>query len=158
MALVTTIRIAPVGINLSDGFSTVIAFNADPNVSFWEKTVTPIGLDGGDAIETTTMHNLAVRTMAARSLQTTTDAAVTAAYDPVVYDQIQALINVEDSITINFSNGDTLDFFGFLKSFIPGEAVEGEQPEAAIVIISTNTDPVTGAETIPNYKTSTGTD
>lgn len=153
-----TTRATPVGVKLNDGFSTLIAFAADSDVSFWEKTVTPPGIDGGDAIETTTMHNTTWRSMAARALRTLTDASTTVAYDPVVYDQIVALINVEGAITVKFPNGDTLDFFGYLKDFIPQENVEGEQPEAQVTIVPTNIDPTDGTEAAPNYITAAGTD
>ena len=149
--MTTTARVTPHGIRLDDGFSTKIAFAADPDVSFWEKTVTPPGIDGGDAIETTTMHNVTWRTMAARALKTLTDAATTVAYDPQVIDQINALINVEGWITVSFPNGDTLDFFGFLKSFTPGDLVEGGFPDAEVVIVCTNKDPATGLESAPVF-------
>lgn len=158
MPLSTTARQTPAGIHLEDGFSTKFTFASDPDVSLWEKTGQPPGVDGGDAIDQTTMHNTAWRTKAARSLKELTDAQFTAAYDPAVYDQILSLINVEQSITAKFPNGDTLDFYGYLKSFIPAELQEGTQPEATCTIICTNADPTTGAETAPNYKTAAGTD
>jgi len=153
-----TTRVTPVGTKLDDGYQTLIAFAADPDVSFWEKTVQPPGLDGGDPIPTTTMHNSTYRTKAARSLIDTTDSSVVVAYDPVVYDQIIALLNVEGAITINFSNSDTLSFFGFLQTFEPQEVEEGAQPEANITIAVTNVDPSDGSEAAPNYVTATGTD
>jgi len=158
MTLSTTSRSTPVGSRLDDGFSTKIAFAADADVSFWEKTVTPPGIDGGDPIDITNMFNSATRTKAARSLYEVTDASATVAYDPVVIDQILALVNVNGSITVHFPNGDTLDFFGYLRSFTPQENQEGEEPLADIVIVATNVDSSTGAETAPNYKTSVGTD
>ena len=74
-----TARTTPAGIMLKDGYSTKIAFAADPDVSFWEKTVKPPGIDGGDGIEQTTMHNSAYRTMRSRSLKTLTEASGKAA-------------------------------------------------------------------------------
>ena len=157
MALVTTARQAPDGLELEDGFPTTIAFQADPNVAFWEKTVTPPGLDGGDAIEQTTMHNTQFRTFASRSLITMTEMSVKAAWDPTLYDSILDLINVEGSITVHFSNGDTVDFFGYLRVFEPQELSEGEQPECQITIQPTNRDPVTHAETAPVWSGTSGT-
>lgn len=153
-----TARQTPVGIKMKDGYQSLIAFAADPDVSFWEKSVTPPGMDGGEPVDNTTMHNTTMRTMGPRSLKTATPSSVTAAYDPVVYDQIIALINVEGLVTIHFPNGDTLDFYGYLKSFTPGELVEGEQPEATIEVVPTNVNPSTGAEHTPNYITAAGTD
>lgn len=157
MALVTTARLAPNGLELEDGFPTTIAFASDPDVAFWEKTVTPPGLDGGDAIEQTTMHNNRLRTFAARSLITMTEMSLTAAWDPALYEAILDLINVEGSITVHFSNGDTVDFFGYLRVFEPQEMSEGEQPEAQITIQPTNRDPVTHAETEPVWTGTAGT-
>lgn len=153
-----TARSIPSGLKMDDGYQALIAFAADPDVSFWEKTVKPPGVDGGDAIETTTMHNDTYRTMASRALKTLTEASCTAAWDPKLYDQIIALINVETSITIHFPSGATLAFFGFLKSFDPSELKEGEQPEASITIVCTNVDPSDGTEAGPNYITGSGTD
>lgn len=153
-----TERQTPVGVKMKDGYQSLIAFAADPDISFWEKSVTPPGMDGGDPVDNTTMHNTTMRTMSPRSLKTATPSQVTVAYDPVVYDQIISLINVEGLVTIHFPNGDTLDFYGFLKSFQPGELVEGQQPEATIEVVPTNVNPSTGAEVTPNYITAVGTD
>lgn len=157
MPLVSTVRQTPSGIKLDDGFSTKIAFNRDPDVSFWEKTVKPPGIDGGDAVETTTMHNVTWRTMSPRKLRTMTQMTSKAAYDPAVYDQIRELVNQEGSITVHFPDGSKLDFFGYLKDFEPDDHVEGTQPEATITIVPTNQDPVTGAETAPVLTSVTGT-
>jgi len=154
----TTARSTPVGTKIGDGYQTLIASATDPDVSFWEKGVQPPGLDGGEKVDNTTMHNTTVRTYSARSLIEMTDASTTAAYDPVVLDQIIALINVEGAWTIHHPNGDTWDFYGYLKSFVPTKNEEGTQPEAEITIVPTNVDPSDGSEAVPNYKTSSGTD
>ncbi len=156
-APVSTPRVAPVGVFLEDGFSTKIAFAIDDNVSFWEKTVAAPGVDGGDVIETSTMHNTTWRTMAPRSLLTLTEFSLTVAWDPFVYDQIISLINADDSITITFPDGDTLDFFGYMRLFEPQDLEEGSQPEANITIVPTNTDPVDGSEEAPVLTATTGT-
>lgn len=150
----TTARQTPGGTKLDDGFSTKIAFAADPDVSFWEKSVKPPGIDGGDAIDTTTMHNTTWRTFAARALRTLTESSITVAYDPKVYDQIVALINVNGWITVHFPDGSILNFVGFLRSFEPGDNSEGAQPEATISITPTNI--LNGVETAPDYS-ATGT-
>lgn len=144
-------RLTPVGRKLDDGHPTKIAFAADPDVSFWEKSVTAPGVDGGDAIDTTTMHNVVMRTMASRALKTLTSLELTVAYDPQVYDQIIALTNVEGLITVHFPDSSTLDFYGFLQNFEPDELVEGEQPEATVTITPTNVNPSDGSEALPNY-------
>ena len=142
-------RATPLGTMLDDGYSTKIALTNDSNISFFEKTVKPPGLDGGDAIDITTMHNSTYRTMAARSLITLTENQATVAYDPAVYPLIIGQLNVNQLITVHFPNSDTLDFYGFLKSFEFSDNTEGEHPEATIVIVPTNVHSSTGAETAP---------
>lgn len=153
-----TTRQTPVGSRLKNGHSTLYTFAADPDISFWEISVKPVGLDGGDAIDTTTMHNTTMRTMAPRTLKTATEMQVVAAYDPVFYDQILALINVETLCTITFPNGDKVDVYAYLKAAEFNELVEGTQPQVTLTIVPTNVNPSTGAEVAPNYITATGTD
>lgn len=158
-APVTTVRTSPpAGRLLEDGYQTLIAFERDPDVSFWEKAVAAPGMEGGDAIDTTTQHNTTWRTMASRALITLTEFTVTAAYDPDVYNNIiDNLINQSGSITINFPDGSTLDFYGFLKTFEPQDLVEGTQPEAVITITPTNYDPVNDVEASPVLTSVAGT-
>lgn len=153
--MTTIARSSPQGIRLKDGFSTRIAFALDPDISFWEVDVTPPGLDGGDAIDYTTMHNTTYRTMAPRQLKTLTDAASTAAYDPAVFTQILAIVNVNGWITIHYPDGSTLDFVGYLRTFEPGACAEGEQPTATINITPTNQ--ILGVETAPVLTSVAGT-
>lgn len=136
----TTARSTPLGIKLDDGYSTKIACAADPDISFWERTITPPGIDGGEPIDTTTMHNTVWRTMSPRSLRTMTPVTVSAAYDPDIYDEAAALINLNREWTVTFPDGSTLDFWGALTQFTPGELVEGTFPEASITIVPTNQD------------------
>ncbi len=150
-------RSTPSGILLPDGYQTLISFAANTSVSFWEKTVKPPGLDGGDAIAQTTMHNTAYRTMAPRALKTLTESTCVCAYDPNVYNQIIALINVRTSITVHFPDGSTLSFFGFLQKFEPSEVKEGDQPEATVTIHPTNYDPVAHVESAPVLTSVAGT-
>lgn len=153
----TTTRQTPGGAWLGDGFRTLIAPAYDPDVSFWEKTVKPPGVDGGDKVDTTTMHNLTYRTGASRALATLTASQMKAAYDPAVYTQIIALVNRETSWTVRFPDNSTLDFYGFLRSFEPDELVEGQQPEASILIEPTNYDPTNKVEAGPVMTSVSGT-
>lgn len=150
-------RTTPGGIPLRDGHPTKIAFAADPDVSFWEKTVKPPALDGGDPIDLTTMHNTTYRTNGPRALLTLGEVSVTAEYDPNVYNNIIALINVETTVTILFADGSTLAFFGFLRTFDPQEISEGNPPLASISITPTNWDPVAHVEAGPVLTSAAGT-
>lgn len=143
-------RVTPVGTRLSHGFATLIAFTADPDVSLWETSVKPPGIEGGEAIDTTTMHNTAWRTKALRVLKELTESTFNAGFDPAVVDQIVALVNVETLITVHFPDDSELDFYGGLRTFEPPELSEEEFPEAACTVTPTNSNG--GVETAPNYR------
>jgi len=142
---------------LEDGYQSLVTIAADTNIDFWEKTSQPPGLDGGEPIPITTMHNVLYRTFVARELITLTPISFTAAYDPAVYDQILAVLNVHTTITVSFSDGSTIAFYGYLQKFEAAALVEGTQPEATITIVPTNYDPVNHVEAGPVVTSVTGT-
>lgn len=152
-----TVRQDPSGIKLDDGYRTLVTFASDPNIEFWEKSVTPPGLDGGDEIDTTTMHNDDWRTNAPRALIRMTPFTTTAAYDPSIYTAALALINRKDTVTVRYPDGSTLAFYGFLKTIEFSELVEGTQPECTITVVPTNQDPDTGSEEPPVLTSVAGT-
>lgn len=152
-----TTRQTPSGIPLGDGFRSLKAFARDPDVSFWEKSNKPPGVDGGDAIDTTTMHNVTFRTMASRALYTLTESTCKAAFDPNLVNNIIQLINAEGAITDTFSDGSSISYFGFLKSVEFDDMVEGTQPEATITVVPTNWDPVNKVEAGPVLTSVSGT-
>ena len=133
-------RGTPAGAAIQDGFSTTVSFTGYTSISFWEVTVQPPGIDGGDAVNTTTMLNGTWRTMAPRQLKTLTEAKCNGAYNDTLYTSIVAMINDLVEITVAFPNGKALTFWGYLKSFEPGEIQEDEQPRADFVIQPTNFD------------------
>lgn len=144
-----TARVTPPGIMLDDGYQTTIAFAADPDVNLWEMTVKPPGIDGGDPIEQTTMHNVTWRTKRARALKTLTESTFKAGYDPNCFAQVLALVNVENAITLHWPDGGTYAFFGFMQKFEPDEVEEGKVPTAQVTICPTNWDPVNHVEAGP---------
>lgn len=153
-----TARGTPAGIQLCDGMFSVITFARLPTVSFWEKGVTPPGLEGGDAIDATSHHNVRYRTKCPRSLIDLTDVTTKVFYDPNVYNQIITdLINVPDTVTVEFHDGSTLAFYGYLKSFVPDEMTEGTKPEATITIVCTNFDHANDVEAGPVLTSVAGT-
>ncbi len=128
---------------LDDGFSTKIEFSSGTSgVTFlmYEKEVTPPGVSGGGANDTTTMRNSIWRTAKPKKLITLSPASFVGAYDPEVYDEIIAMINVNQSIEVTFPDESTLTFWGWLDEFVPNAIVEGEQPTANITIIPSNQD------------------
>lgn len=147
----------PDGIFLCDGYQTMITFEADPDVSFWEITVQPPGIDGGEPVDSTNMYNQTWRTMCMRTLKTLTQCSGTAAYDPKVLPQLTALINVVNSITVHMPDGSKWLFWGALTSFEIEPHTEGEMPLVNWTITPTNQDPNTGTEEGPVYVPPTGT-
>lgn len=156
-APVATARGTPAGRKLHDGYQAFIALSRAPQILFWEKTVQAPGQDGGEPIDQTTMHNEVVRTKAPRGLVDFTDAVIVAAYDPAVYDEIMANCNIPQTLTIVFSDGATLAFYGYLRSFIPAAMQEGTQPEATVTFVVTNFDPVECSEELPVMTPGSGT-
>lgn len=151
--MTTTNRSTPSGEFLRDGYQALVAFNLAPTVAFWEKTVTPPGVSGGEPIDITNQHNTEWRMSAARSLRTLTPMTVTAAWDPALYDDVLTLLNQNGWITVHFPDGSSVDFVGYLKDFVPGQVVEGAQPEITITVVPTNE--IGGVETAPQYNAPT---
>lgn len=152
-----TPRQPPTGIRLRDGHASTIAFAAAPAVSFWEKSTKPPGVDGGDPIDTLTHFNTVWRPKRPRSLKSLSDVTVTAAYDPAVMTQIIGLVNVENAITIEWHDGSTVAFWGYLRTVEFSELTEGAQPELTATITPTNVDPSDGSEAGPVITSVPGT-
>jgi hypothetical protein len=152
-----TTRATPAGIPLQDGYQSLVTFANDTDISFWEKSVTPPAMEGGDPVNTTTMHNSAWFTKAPRALTDLEPMTLTAAYDPDAYNQILAIINERTTVTVKFKDGSTLAFYGYLQRFEPGELVEGTQPECTITLVPTNWDPTNNVEAAPVLTSAAGT-
>lgn len=152
-----TARVEPVGIKLDDGYRTTFAFSQDPDISLWEKEVGLPGIDGGEAIDNTTMHNDVYRTASSRALKTLTPFTIKAAYDPAVYTQLVNIINVEGSITEHLPDGSTLTYYAFAQKAEFDPLVEGNLPMVNVTIVPTNKDPQTGAEEGPVLVSVSGT-
>jgi hypothetical protein len=138
---------------IDDGHPTTIDFAALASGTtplWWEKEVTPPGIEGGGENDTTTMRNSIWRTKSPKVLKTLVGGSFVASYDPAVLDQMLTLINVNNLITVTYPNGDTEAFWGWLDSFVPNPCVEGEQPTANCTIIPSNQND-SGVETAPVY-------
>jgi hypothetical protein len=140
---------------LRDGYPTTINLSG-AGVTFWEKTVQPIGIDGGEPIDTTTMRNESVRTKAPRHLYDVTPIQINAAYDPTVYTTILAQININQQIVTTMPDGATITWWGYLQKFIPEVNEEGKEPMAAITLVPTNVN-ASDIETIPVLAAGSGT-
>lgn len=120
---------------LDDGFSTTIAFGTSTVTDLFIAEVQPPSLEGGGSIPTSLMSNSVYRTFSPKQLLTLGELNFEAAYDPAVYDEMIATINVNQLITVTFPDTTTLAFWGWLDSFVPNNNVEGERPTASCVII-----------------------
>ena len=135
---------------LDDGFATLITFPSAPTIKFYEKEVTPPGISGGGENDTTTMRNTAWRTKAPKRIKTLTEMSASVAYDPAVYDDVVAILQENQLINVEFPDGSSVDFWGWLDEFTPNAAKEGEQPTANIKVIPSNQDN-SGVEQAPVY-------
>ena len=144
-----TTRVAPVGIMLKNGYRSLITFSQDPNISLWEKQVTPLSSDGGEPIDQTTMWNNDYMTKAPQALIDHGNGQYTCAYDPAALTQLEAILNVEGTITELFSDGSTRCFYGYVKSATLAALAPGTQPEMTVEYVCTNWDHVNKVEAGP---------
>ncbi len=138
---------------INDGHPTKVSFSGSASgvtVFMKEKEVTPPGMSMGGENDTTTMHNTLWRTKAPKQLKTLTPASFSAAYDPGIYTELVDLLGVNQLITVTFANASTLDFWGWIDEFTPGNVVEGEQPVADFTVIPSNQNG-SGVEVAPSY-------
>lgn len=139
---------------LKDGHPTYITFWAlgtGVTILLKEVSVTPPGIEGGGPNDTTTMRNVAWRTKQPKHLKELSDASCTFQYDPAIYDQILAIININGIVRVDFPDGSALEFWGWLNNFTPGEHVEGAMPTATGTIHCGNQDDA-GNEIGPDYQ------
>jgi len=132
---------------INDGFSTIISLGG---TNLFEKEVTPPGIDGGGANDTTTMRNTTWRTMQPKKLKTLSECSFVAAYAIAAYSTLLSLLQVNQLVTVTFPDASTLAFWGWLDKFTPNASKEGEQPTANCTLIPSNQDD-NGAEIAPVY-------
>jgi hypothetical protein len=123
---------------IKDGHQTLILITANPFVRFKEREVQPLGLDGGGEIDTTTMRNNRWRTKYSKSLITGDDTVLQVNYDPSIYSQILAILNVNTVIDLFFPDGSALAFWGWVDKFTPASLKEGEFPLAELRLHCSN--------------------
>ena len=156
-APVATARGTPTGNFLEDGFRSLVTFGNNSTIGLWEKSVKPPGWDGGDPVQTSTMHNVEFRTMAPRQLKTLTTSTFKFAYDPAAMDSIKTQINRKQTLTQRYSDGSTLAYYGFLQSCEFDDLVEGTQPEGTATLTPTNYDSANKVEAAPVLVSVAGT-
>jgi len=118
--------------HLTDGHATRVKL-VTGNIVFYEKSVTPGGTEGGDPIDITTNDNTSQKSQAPRSITSPTSTSATVSYDKADKVAAEARINVLDTVLVTYPDDTTNIRAGWLRSFIPNEMSEGEQPTAAVV-------------------------
>lgn len=152
-----TARSTPAGIMLENGFSSLITFAADPDISLWEIDVGVTGISGGDAINIKTMWNDVWAPKAPQALKEQTEAQTKFAYDPALKSQIAALINVRTTITKLYPDGSTEAYYGYLREVEFDQLKDGEFPTGTLTEQPTNWDPTAHAEAGPTIVSVAGT-
>lgn len=125
---------------LEDGFPTTITVANAPTLAIKCKEVTPPGVEAGGKNDQTTMHNNTRRTARPKKLKSYTDAAITCAYDPAIYDDVDAQVGVNQLLTVSEPDDSSISWWGWIDSFKPDPHIEGTQPTAKIVLIASNLD------------------
>ena len=152
-----TIRSAPVGIIVEDGQTALVAFERDPDLSIWETSSQPPGIDNGEEINITSHHNQSWRTFAPRVLKTLTPFTIGFMYDPAAVQQIRDLCGKRGSISFYWPDGSKMAFYGYLKNATFDPLVDGEPAKGQMVIVPTNYDPVNRVEAGPVMSLVAGT-
>lgn len=147
----------PTGIKVDQGFKVRYVHSANTAINFWEISVKPPAIDGGEGIDTSVQANTKWHTMRPRALIKVGTMTAKVQYDADVYSSLASLVNVEGTITVFWPNGDTLCFYGFYKSVTPSDMAEGEKPTADMEIVVTNWDYTGHVEAGPVFRQASGT-
>ena len=122
------------------GFGTRITFGTSTTVVFEEIDTAEPGLDGGDAIEI--KHNAKTQYIEKypKALLELTPGSASVVYDPSIVSAIKAAVNVKQQITHTFADGSKIEYYGWLKSWIPSGKNDDGQPTADIELIPAGVD------------------
>ena len=150
-------RTAPTQPKLENGFVWKIGFSQDVDISLYEVSLNPPGLDGGDPIDVTTQWSVALREKALRGLIDIPDFTFTCGYNPIVHSQLIAIINDNGAISIDWPNGDKLTFYGALRVAEYDALEEGTFPMITCTVTVTNRDPINKVQAAPVFTEGAGT-
>lgn len=128
---------------LKDGYQTL--FTAAVIVAKMYKVIslTPPALDGRGSIDQTNMESEITTQKSAKSLIDVGNFNITIAYDSKNYDftdvnSFAFWLNINGLMTLTFPDGTSVNFWGYINAFRPGENSEGNRPTAVLEIIVTN--------------------
>ena len=117
------------------GFGCRITFGTTTGLSFEEIDTAEPGLDGGDPIEI--KHNAKTTYVEKfpKALSELTNGSASVTYDPSTVATVLSAINVEQTITHTFKDGDSIAYYGYLKSWVPTGKNDDGQPTADIELV-----------------------
>lgn len=141
------------GYHMKDGFKSLVTCALAPALNLWERTVQFGGIEMGDPIPYSTMHNGTYLTQRPRSLKQLTPLNMRCAYTGMTLANIEGLAGRETTWSQYFPSGAWCAFYGYLRSCIPQEHQEGNPPEVQVVIQPTNWDPSGLVEAGPAFGT-----
>lgn len=150
-------RTTPTAWKTDQGYRIEIVNSINPAVALWEIEVTPQGVEGGDAIDTTTQFNNIWHTKRPRALINATGGKIKAQLAAGTRNQATALINKEATITEIYPDGSTYAYYGFFKNVKFDAFKEGEKPTCEVEIVETDWDYVNSVEAGPAYHANAGT-
>jgi len=131
-----------------EGVGTTLAVGS---ASFCYVTLQGLGVDGGEKLEATCLSNVEWMTYLPQTLKDIPDLSFRAKFDPSTWDAVEAEVNVNQALALNFPSPlGTLTFWGYLKSFQPEEGAVGAAWEGTGVIVATNLN-ASNVETGPVY-------
>lgn len=118
--------------------------------------VTPPGIDGGAAINTTTHNNQQVMTKAPGALIEIGDSTISVVYSPTLYAAMMPLVNVNKLIEQGWPiAGKAVKYWGYVQKLQPTSLKDKDRPLMNVTIVVTNRNN-SRAETLPNWD-ATGT-
>lgn len=161
-------RVLPNAPFMKEGFRVQLSFGLAPNFCLWEIDIKPPDIDGQEEIDTTTQFNAGglvsgavltppLRTFYPRAVAKLSNVEGMYAYPSKAYEDVWLVLNVLQSITIHFPNGDQLVFWGHLKAFKPEALKEGDFPKANCAIVVDNWDPANNVQAVPIFLPISGT-
>lgn len=119
-------------LHLTDGQGIRIVL-VNQGLVFYEKSVQPSGVEGGDPINITTNDNTAYESQAPRTLRMRMQSQSVVTYDSTDKAAYEAAVDQSDSIRIDYPDDTTELYVGWLRSFIPDSAENGSQPQATAI-------------------------
>ncbi len=112
-----SMRAIPTAWKIDQGFKIITMFSCKPAVNFWEISVAPLSIDGGEEINTSTQYNTdGNHTGRPRALKKWKGGKSKVQIAAGTVDEVKDMVNVECTVTQFYPDGSTYCFHGYLKS------------------------------------------